>query len=139
MPRDKLLSLLDMNLGGLGGPRRPVGSVAGWTPGTAQNPKRLKDMINAESALGRTLFGEIPAGHQREFFAAKKNVWIWHESWRNPVGDVEEMTIRYEVHPSGVYKRANQGNYEKIEGEELNNFRLAAQSYLKLIKQNLYY
>ncbi len=96
-------------------------------------------LINAESALGRTLFGEIPAGHQREFFVAKKNVWIWHENWTDQLGQLQEMTIRYEVHPTGVFKRANQGAYERIEGAELDNFRLAAKSYLKLIKQQLYY
>ena len=98
----------------------------------------VDDLINAESALGRTLFGEIPVGHQREFFAMKRNVWIWHENWLNPWGEIEEMTIRYEVHPNGVYKRANGGEYSKIEGDELDNFRLAAKEYLKLLKQNLY-
>ena len=98
----------------------------------------VDDLINAESALGRTLFGEIPVGHQREFFAMKRNVWIWHENWLNPWGEIEEMTIRYEVHPNGVYKRANGGEYSKIEGDELANFRLAAKEYLKLLKQNLY-
>ncbi len=99
----------------------------------------LATLINAESALGRTLFGEIPEGHQREFFAARKNIWIWHENWTDQHGRPQELTIRYEVHPNGVYKRANRGKYEKLEGEELDNFRLAAKSYLKIIKQRLYY
>ena len=99
----------------------------------------IADLINAESALGRTLFGEIPAGHQREFFAAKKNVWVWYENWTDQAGQLQEMTIRYEVHPTGVYKRFNKGQYVKIEGEELENFRLAAKSYLKLLKQRLYF
>ena len=104
-----------------------------------KNVDAMKDaLINAESALGRTLFGVIPEGHQREFFTAKRNVWIWHENWMNEGGGVEEMTIRFEVHPNGVYKKANGSEYTKIEGEELANFRLAAKEYLKLIKQNLY-
>lgn len=97
-----------------------------------------EDLINAESALGRTLFGPIPEGHQREFFESRKNVWIWHENWINRFGAMEEMTIRYEVRPNGVYKRANGGNYRKIEGSELDNFRLAAKSYLNLVKNKLY-
>ena len=88
--------------------------------------------------MGRTLFGPIPAGHNREFFAAKKNVWIWHESWTDNLGTLQDMTVRYEVRPTGVFKRANQGNYEKIEGAELNNFRRAAHSYLDLVKSKLY-
>ena len=96
------------------------------------------DLINAESALGRTLFGPIPAGHQREFFVAKKNVWIWHESFTDQFGISKEMTIRYEVRPNGVYKRLNGGKYEKLNGEELENFRQAAHSYLNLVKTKLY-
>ncbi len=102
------------------------------------NRLTYNDLINAESALGRTLFGPIPAGHQREFFVAKKNVWIWHESFTDQFGISKEMTIRYEVRPNGVYKRSNGGNYEKIQGEELNNFRRAAHSYLNLVKTKLY-
>ena len=103
-----------------------------------QGKPSYEDLMNAESELGRTLFGPIPAGHQREFFAAKKNVWIWHEQWTNYAGEVQEMTIRYEVRPTGVFKRANGGTYQKIGGEELNNFRRAAQAYLGLVKSKLY-
>ncbi len=102
------------------------------------NKLNLGDLINAESALGRTLFGPIPAGHEREFFAAKRNVWIWYESWSDMTGAVQEMTIRYEVRPAGVFKRTNAGAYEKVEGMELDNFRQAARSYLTLVKSKLY-
>ncbi len=96
------------------------------------------DLINAESKLGRTLFGPIPEGHRREFFCSRKNVWIWYESFTNNIGKLEEMTVRYEVRPNGVYKRAGQGQYEKIGGEELDNFRRAAAGYLELVKTKLY-
>ena len=102
------------------------------------NKLSYDELINAESSLGRTLFGPIPMGHQREFFVAKKNVWIWHESWTDKSGDLQDLTVRYEVRPTGVFKRANQGNYEKIEGDELNNFRKAAKNYLNLVKTKLY-
>lgn len=98
----------------------------------------VADLINAESSLGRTIFGPIPEGHQREFFQSKKNVWIWHESFTNKIGNLEEMTIRYEVRPNGVYKRANRGDYQKIEGAELTNFCMAARRYLDLVKTKLY-
>ncbi len=102
------------------------------------NKLRYDDLVNAESELGRTLFGPIPAGHQREFFMAKNNVWIWHESYEKPMGGLEEMTIRYEVRPAGVYKKVSGGTYEKIEGTELENFRRAVRSYLELVKTKLY-
>ena len=55
-----------------------------------------KELINAESALGRTLFGDVAPGHQREFFMHKKNVWIWHE---------DGMTSLY-AHLSYIYDLA---------------------------------
>ncbi len=96
------------------------------------------DLINAESNLGRTLFGPIPEGHQREFFEVKRNVWIWHEGFPNEQGDWQELTVRYEVRPTGVYKRVNKGKYNKIEGKELMNFRKAAIRYFDLVKTKLY-
>ncbi|MBQ3436455.1 hypothetical protein IJG26_00640 [Candidatus Saccharibacteria bacterium] len=102
------------------------------------NKLSYDDLINAESELGKTLFGPIPIGHQREFFMCKGNVWIWHESYLDKFGAMQEMTIRYEVRPTGVFKRAGQQDYKKLEGEELMNFRKAARSYLELVKSKLY-
>lgn len=100
--------------------------------------RTLDDKINAESELGRTIFGPIPAGHQREFFEHKKNLWIWHESWTE-CGQPHEITIRYEVRPDGVFKKSNGSAYFKITGAELENFRLATRKYLELIKTQLYH
>ena len=97
-----------------------------------------EQLINAESAIGRTIFGPIPAGHRREFFEYRKNVWIWHESYVDPNGVMRDMTVRYEVRPNGVFKRAGSANYHKIEGSELDNFCRAAKTYLSLIKTHLY-
>ena len=98
----------------------------------------LEELINAESELGRTIFGPIPTGHQREFFEHKKNVWIWYEGWSDEAGNVHGLTIRYEVKPDGVFKKSAGQPYVKLEGEELNNFRNAARTYLDLIKTKLY-
>ena len=94
--------------------------------------------MNAESELGRTLFGPIPYGRQREFFKSRNNVWIWHENWVNEFGDSQNITISYEVRPAGVYKKSAGKPYIKIEGEELDNFRQAAKNYLELVKAKLY-
>lgn len=89
-----------------------------------------RDLINAESALGRTLFGEIKHGHAREFFCLKKNVWLWYE---------DGLMIRYEVRENGVYKQVGKNdNYHKVTGEELENFRNATKAYLRLIKTRIY-
>lgn len=96
------------------------------------------DLINAESRLGSQLFGAIPEGHRREFFHDKKNIWIWHEDWVDEMAHERQMTIRYEVRTSGVYKKVAAGKYFKLEGEELENFRKATHAYLYVIKKYLY-
>ncbi|MBQ3453160.1 hypothetical protein IJG28_03150 [Candidatus Saccharibacteria bacterium] len=102
------------------------------------NKFSYEDLVNAESALGRTLFGPVPEGHRREFFESRRNVWIWYESSVNNLGQIEEMTVRYEVRPTGVFKKPAGGAYQKITGAELDNFRLAAKNYLNLVKTKLY-
>ena len=89
-----------------------------------------RDLINAESALGRTLFGEVKAGHTREFFCLKKNVWLWYE---------DGLMIRYEVRENGIYKQIGSNTtYIKVAGEELQNFRNATKAYLNLVKSHIY-
>ena len=107
-------------------------------PHRYSNGFSYEDLVNAESALGRTIFGPIPEGHQREFFEYRKNIWIWHESFMDPSGVMRDMTVRYEVRPDGVFKRPGEGGYRKIEGIELDNFRKAARMYLDLVKTHLY-
>ena len=96
------------------------------------------DILTAESALGRTLFGPVPAGHRREFFTPRKNVWLWYESWTDAAGVWHDMTIRYEVRPAGVYKLPSGGIYTRLEGVELSNFATAVRSYTSLVKAQLY-
>ncbi|MBO7718109.1 hypothetical protein J6S37_01270 [Candidatus Saccharibacteria bacterium] len=102
------------------------------------NKPSYEDLINAESALGRTIFGPVPAGHQREFFLLKDNAWLWYEGYLDNSGKQQSLVVRYEVRPTGVYKSVSGGGYEKIIGRELDNFKNAAYSYLKLVKTKLY-
>lgn len=114
------------------GHARIIGSRTGWRELTHA------DLINAESRLGSTIFGPIPAGHRREFFHDRQGIWIWHEDWQDPTSGERELTVRYEVRKSGVYKKISAGSYFKLEGGELENFRRAAHAYLKVIKTYLY-
>ncbi len=97
------------------------------------------DLINAESRLGSKIFGPVPEGHHREFFHDRQNIWIWHEGWSDQAGHDRQLTVRYEVRPSGVFKKIAAGKYLKLEGAELDNFRRATHAYLRLIKQHLYH
>lgn len=102
------------------------------------NRLSYEDLINTESQLGKTIFGPIPDGCEREFFEYRKNVWIWHEKSLNPQGVMQEMTVRYEVRPEGVFKKPGNQPYSKIYGDELENFRQAVKQYYNLIKTKLY-
>lgn len=109
--------------------RNFTGLLKPSAPKKSRRASREDDLINAESELGRNIFGPIPEGHKREFFHHQKNVWIWHENG---------TTIRYEVRPHGVYKRVMGSDYHKITGKELENFRNATKNYLELVKKHLY-
>lgn len=102
------------------------------------NKPSYDDLINIESNLGRTLFGPVPAGHQREFFASKPGVWIWYDKWEDITGVMHEMTIRYEVRSNGVFKKTPDGSFSQIKGAELDNFVNAARRYFDLVKTQLY-
>lgn len=112
----------------------------------AYTPKPLRrtafmtrgDLINAESRLGSTIFGPVPAGHRREFFHDQENIWIWFESWHDETDHPRQLTVRYEVRPSGVYKKISAGAYFKLAGDELENFRRATHAYLHIVKKYLY-
>lgn len=113
--------------------------MQGKKPSRYSNRLSYNDLLSIESRYGASMFGPVPAGHRREFFKDRENVWIWYEGWTNPAGAMEEMVVRYEVRPSGVFKRVGGEKYKKLSGAELTNFRMAAKNYLNLMKSKLYY
>ena len=113
--------------------------MSGKKLGRYSNRLSYSDLLGLESKYGGAMFGPVPVGHRREFFKDKENVWIWYEGWTNPAGALEEMVIRYEVRPSGVFKRVGGEKYKKLSGVELDNFRNAAKNYLRVMKTKLYY
>lgn len=108
-----------------------------YVPTLSTRPSR-DELINAESRLGSQIFGPIPAGHRREFFHYRRGIWIWHEDWTDAKRKDHDLTVRYEVRPSGIYKKIAAGKYFKLEGAELENFRQATHAYLMMIKSYLY-
>lgn len=102
------------------------------------NKLSYEDLMNAESELGKTIFGPIPFGRERAFFKNHGNTWIWHESWTDAGGMTQSTTITYDVRPDGVFKKVPGVDYQKLEGSELENFVNAARAYYGLVKNNLY-
>lgn len=98
-----------------------------------------RELLKLESEIGAKLFGEIPAGHRREFFCLDENTWIWHEEWVDPkTKKREQMTTRYEVSETGVLKVLEGARYAYIEGAELNNFAVATKLYYEQIARDIY-
>lgn len=109
-------------------------------------PKRRKrgakptrrELIQMESEIGGTLFGDVPRGHRREFFNLDPDTWIWHEEWTDHAGKPRTSTTRYEVHDNGVLKAQEGARYSFLEGEELDNFIAATRLYYEEVAQKIY-
>lgn len=98
-----------------------------------------RDLLEAESAIGRTLFGPLPPFVvRRDFFNLDETTWIWHEVTRNSRGGMEETTTRYEVQPRGILKVQPGPRYSYLEGAELHNFTLAVRTYYERVASTLY-
>ncbi len=96
-----------------------------------------RDLINAESEIGRQLFGSIPDGHRREFFCLDQHTWVWHEEWKQDKQTVSQTT-RYEIRPNGIIKVGDGGQYKYVEGAELENLVLAMRLYYEQVMRGLY-
>lgn len=98
-----------------------------------------RELLQLESEIGSKLFGDVPAGHRREFFCLDETTWIWYEESTNPVTKkLERMTIRYEVHENGILKVQEGARYSFIEGEELANLVAATKMYYEQVARNVY-
>lgn len=98
-----------------------------------------RELIQLESEIGAKLFGEIPAGHRREFFCLDEKTWIWYEEWLDPkTKKPSRMTVRYEVQEAGVLKVQEGARYSFIEGPELENLLAAATMYYEQVARGVY-
>ncbi|MBL8159152.1 hypothetical protein JNJ66_01715 [Candidatus Saccharibacteria bacterium] len=99
-----------------------------------------RDLLRKESLIGRQLFGEVPQGHQREFFCLDERTWIWYEKWIDPATKKEqEQTTRYELHTNGIIKIQAGQPYKVIEGEELTNLVGAMRLYNQRVSEEVYH
>jgi len=98
-----------------------------------------RELIQLESEIGSKLFGEVPAGHRREFFCLDARTWIWHEETKNPTtSKLESRTIRYEIHATGILKVQEGARYSFIEGVELDNLVAATAMYYEQVARGVY-
>lgn len=97
-----------------------------------------RELIQLESEIGATLFGEIPKGHHRQFFNLDRTTWIWYEEWIDRLGKKQTTTTRYEVHDNGILKVQEGARYNFIEGQELDNFIMSTRMYYEKVARELY-
>jgi hypothetical protein len=87
-------------------------------------------LLHYEARIGGELFGPIPKGNRREFFALDRHTWVWHEEWNDELGKRRVMTTRYDVRPgSGIVKSQGATTYQALGEQEAKNFYNAVQLY----------
>ncbi len=97
-----------------------------------------RSLMLHEARIGGTLFGEVPAGHRREFFCLDKHTWVWHEEWKDENGQQKVVTTRYDVRPNGVLKSQNGSHYQQVSLDEAKHLAQAASLYSDRIRQEVY-
>lgn len=96
-----------------------------------------RDLLRAAATIGGRLFGDIPAGHRREFFCLDKNTWIWHEEWIDSLGNRQVQTMRYDVRPDKILKTQDGSSYQSLSDTETQNLITAARNYRAAIRAQL--
>jgi hypothetical protein len=98
-----------------------------------------RELLQLESEIGSKLFGDVPAGHRREFFCLDAKTWIWYEEGIDPKTKKRvQTTTRYEVHEKGILKVLEGARYSYLEGAELENLALATRLYYEQVARHVY-
>lgn len=96
-----------------------------------------RKLLRHEARIGGQLFGPIRPGGRREFFCLDEHTWVWHEEWIDKNGQRQIKTTRYDVRPDVILKSQN-GQYQKVTGQELERLAEATQLYRDRVKTELY-
>lgn len=97
----------------------------------------LSQMLERESVIGAQLFGAIPPNRERQFFMLDSHTWIWYEAWKDSKGR-HEVTTRYEIRGSRIYKIQNNQPGTLLLGSELSNFYNAVNQYYYRVAAEVY-
>lgn len=98
-----------------------------------------RQLIQAESEIGRTLFGPIDKNLNREFFNLDENSWIWHEEWIDGSKQKQARTTRYDVRGTEVIKAQDGEKRVYVTGDELQNLMLATRLYYDRVTRAIYH
>lgn len=97
-----------------------------------------RDLVDLESQLGVTIFGNRPENGRREFFNVDDKTWIWYEEWTDSENRLHEITTRYEIRKDKVVKVQPGPRYKELTGQEMINFKAAVEAYHELVLRRIY-
>ena len=98
-----------------------------------------RTLLTQEAKIGATLFGDIPAGHTRQFFCLDEHTWVWFEEWFDEkLGIMQHMNVHYELQPRGVLKLVNGTPRGYVTGQELQNLLHSIQTYHNRVAKEVY-
>lgn len=98
-----------------------------------------RQLIQAESEIGKTLFGPLPKGGRREFFCLDEDTWIWHEEWIGAGGKKTFRTTRYEIRGNEIIKSQDGEKRIYVSGDELRNLVSAMRLYYDRVTRGIYH
>jgi hypothetical protein len=95
-------------------------------------------LLSLEAKIGGKVFHDRHdrPNSEREFYALGPGHWIYYETWGTLNNTAQEM-IRFEVRPEQIIKNT-QGNYFRLEGEELENVCNAMKTYYETVLPQVY-
>ena len=130
----KLLSVISGKPGNSG-----AAPTSNFQMSTHRRAVHERDLIRREAKIGATLFGSIPAGHNREFFCFDRSTWIWSEQWYDETSKSHKsMNVRYEFQPRGVLKIVDNIPRGYVEGKELAYLLEAIYNYHERVTTEIY-
>jgi len=98
-----------------------------------------RQLIQAESEIGKTLFGPVPKDGRREFFCLDEDTWIWHEEWVDGDGNKALKTTRYEIRGNEIIKSQDGEKRSYVTGSELRNLVSAMGLYYDRVSRAIYH
>lgn len=93
------------------------------------------NLIRREAKIGGKIFGPLEKGRHREFFCLDEHTLVWHEEWKDSLGEKHTLTTHYSVRPDGVLKSQNHGQYQMVSPKEAYRLFKATQIYAAKIEQ----
>ena len=108
-------------------------------------PLTENDLRNKEGAIGASIFGGMADNEiERKFNYDTRNgdrdSWFFHQVVKDSSGFNLEVTLHYEVHPTGILRLSSAPGVknEFIHGQELQDFVTSASMYQELVTSKLY-